>query len=111
MKFVNLTPHSIMVADKNGEHAFAPDGTIARTTEATEPTASIGGFEIEAVRTGDVIGLPDPAPGTTFIVSMVVATHPAVRGRSDVVAPNTGPTAIRNDKGHILAVRGFRLFV
>jgi hypothetical protein len=25
----------------------------------------------------------------------------------DVVAPDTGPDAVRNDQGHIVAVRGF----
>ena len=37
-----------------------------------------------------------------FIVSGMVLS--AVRNRQDVFAPDTGPTATRNEKGHIVGV-------
>ncbi|RME25645.1 MAG: hypothetical protein D6800_07370, partial [Candidatus Zixiibacteriota bacterium] len=51
---------------------------------------------------GDVEGLPDPQDGTVYLVSSMVLS--AVRGRRDVVAPDTGPTAIRDETGRITAV-------
>lgn len=41
-----------------------------------------------------------------FSVSSLVAQ--AVVGREDVVAPDTGPTAIRDEAGRIVAVRRFQ---
>jgi hypothetical protein len=51
-----------------------------------------------------VIDLPEPIEGTAFIVSGLVA---GAVSRSDVFSPATGPKdeAIRNDKGHIIAVK------
>lgn len=54
---------------------------------------------------GEVTGLPDAEWGVLIIVSAMVrelASH-----RKDVISPDTGPSAIRNDKGHIIAVKGF----
>jgi hypothetical protein len=45
-------------------------------------------------------------PWTMYIVSLVVARHPDVVGRYDVVCPGTGPNdgAIRDEQGRIVAV-------
>lgn len=43
--------------------------------------------------------------GKTYVVSALVLAHCA--GRKDVVAPDTGPTAVRDGNSHIAAVRGF----
>ena len=57
-----------------------------------------------------VDGLPDPVEGITFIVSGMVrdalSALPAWLQRPDVYAPDTGADAIRNEHGHIVAVRG-----
>jgi hypothetical protein len=56
---------------------------------------------------GEVIGLPKHADGidnTTIPVivsSMVLA---AVPGRANTYAPDTGPSAIRDANGHVVAV-------
>ena len=55
-------------------------------------------------------GLPYPVEGLTFIVSGMVrdalSALPARLSRPDVYAPDTGSDAIRNEKGHIVSVRG-----
>lgn len=43
-------------------------------------------------------------PHTIYVVSALVASRCA--GRPDVYSPDTGPTAIRDDEGRIVAVRG-----
>ena len=50
----------------------------------------------------EVKELPDPEPGTIYLVSSMVLA--AVPDRTDVFAPDSGPTATRNDKGHVVAV-------
>jgi hypothetical protein len=106
MNFVNLTPHAIVIRLVDGtDLTIAPSGKIARVDEMPNVhTGDINGIPIMA-RTvfGQVIDLPEPTEGVGYIVSGLVA---GVVYRSDVFAPATGPkdNAIRNDKGHIVAV-------
>jgi hypothetical protein len=72
----------------------------------------INGHQVTIVRTefGEVKNLPEPQVGTICVVSIIVAQ--AVRGqRYDVVAPDTGPTAVRftdgPQKGQVKGVRRF----
>ena len=125
MKFVNCTPHAISVF---GFGTIPATGIVPRcATERSEAPALMGwvdtlsgddfvpaeGFDgcepavIRLVRqtVGQVTGLPDVAPDTIYIVSGMVLS--ALNGtRPDVVAPDTGPDAIR-ENGQIVAVRGF----
>lgn len=106
MNFVNLTPHAITVRLNDGSDlTFPPSGKIARVDEMPNVhTGDINGIPIMA-RTvfGEVIDLPEPTEGIGYIVSGLVA---GVVYRADVFAPATGPkdNAIRNEKGHIIAV-------
>ena len=109
MTFSNLTPHSIRVADEDGNIVLdiAPSGDQARCSASCE---AVGEFEvIPIVRSvfGPVEGLPEPAEDTIYIVSSLVAQQCA--GREDVVAPDTGPTAVR-EGGQVVAVRRFQRF-
>ena len=49
---------------------------------------------------------PLQEPVVIFIVSSLVAQ--AIAGRKDIVAPDTGPTAIRDEDGQIKAVTRFQ---
>jgi len=102
---VNLTPHAITVRTDAGDRTFQPCGTVARVSQDTMDAGFVAGIPVVKKTTGQVTGLPDPAADTVYIVSAMVLA--AVSDRSDVFAPDTGSTAIRNDKGHIVAVRGF----
>jgi hypothetical protein len=65
----------------------------------------MGGVRLVRQTTGQVSGLPEAQPDTIYIVSGMVLA--AMNGsRPDVVAPDTGPDAIR-ENGQIVAVRGF----
>lgn len=99
MKFINLTPHAIVLNDGT---IFEPAGTVARVS------ASFTGFDTDGVCRqvfGDVENLPEPQECTLYIVSAMVL---AASGRADLIAPATGhPLAVRNEKGQIVSVPGF----
>jgi len=102
MKFINLTPHAISV---EGLGTFPASGEVARVSTVQTVVGEVAGVVTYKQSFGDVVGLPSPAEGTVYIVSGLVIS--AVVGRSDVVAPDTGSTATRNDKGHIISVKNF----
>ena len=98
MKFVNCTPHAIVL--NNGE-TFEPSGHIARVS-ARFVTLENGLFAQEF---GEIQGLPEPEDGTFFIVSAMVLGSTS---RADLVAPATGhPDVKRNEAGQIISVPGF----
>ncbi|MGL6099395.1 MAG: hypothetical protein ACRC0G_07205 [Fusobacteriaceae bacterium] len=123
-KIVNATPHDITLILGEAKITFPKSGIVARvscieTPEGTKtldsrdlevrhyPKGFIQVLEIPMVsnRFGEVKGLPEEAHDVMYIVSAMVLN--ANSGRGDLVTPNTGVTAERNDKGHIVAVRSF----
>jgi hypothetical protein len=104
----NLTPHAISLADAAGEivATIPPSGVVARVAVTyREVGAAIFAGSSAAVvvaEYGAVEGLP-PVGGGPYLVSGLVLG--AVRGRDDVYAPDTGPTAVRDAAGRIVAVR------
>ena len=99
MNFVNLTPHDIVL---NSGEVYASAG-VARVRAAYSNFDENG--ICEAVF-GEVTGLPEPKPGTIYIVSGIVMQ--ALKGkRDDVVAPATAhPECVRLN-GHPVSVPGF----
>jgi len=101
--FINCTPHPIVV---EGLGTLAPSGIVPRVGTVRAPATTIGGVRLVRTVKGGVEGLPDGIAGVYLVVSGMVLD--ALGGsRPDVVAPDTGADAIRNEKGHIVAVRGF----
>jgi hypothetical protein len=100
---INCTPHAITLRTPQGDITFPPSGTVARVTmtETVVRTCAVTGVEVIRRTPGEVTGLPED--GTPCIVSaMVLAALPP--GTPGVYAPDTGATAIRDEKGHIMAV-------
>jgi hypothetical protein len=65
------------------------------------------GIPIVRQHFGQIENLPEPTDGVIYITSSLVAQ---AAQRVDVVSPDTGPTAIR-ENGQIVAVRGLQAFV
>jgi hypothetical protein len=114
MKLVNLTPHAINLADENGQvvATIPPSGMVARVAANQQVVGSIelgDGKTIQVVQSvfGQPEGLPEKEEGTVLVVSSLVAQ---VAMRDDLLAPDTGPTAVRDGEGRILAVRRFQKF-
>jgi len=106
---INLTPHAITLRAADGaDTVIPPSGTVARVSSTPGALEAVAGIPVPVAGMqtfGGVEGLPEPTPGTLFIVSAMVLA--ALRGsRPDVVGPGTGPNdgAVRNEKGHIAAV-------
>lgn len=107
VSFVNLTPHPIVIRRADGtDTTFVPSGKVARVDEtANSIVGDIEGIPVLAKsQFTQVIDLPEPEEGVVFIVSGLVAGQVS---RNDVFSPATGPKddAIRNEKGHIVAVK------
>ncbi|MCL6577663.1 hypothetical protein [Kyrpidia sp.] len=111
MHLVNLTPHDIVVFSGNGEKVVIPkSGQTVRITSVAVPASYVlvGTTEIPLVETrfGDIEGLPDPKSDVLYVVSALAAQAAAAQGRTDVVAPDTGPeSAVRDENGNIIGVR------
>lgn len=119
MKFVNLTPHEISV-DKDAVRISIPstgDCRVAVKAVDDGDTLEILNeagmkFKVPLVRNnyGDIEGLPKQEPDTVYIVSLIVLNALKTKGRlgyrPDVVAPDTGKSAIR-EAGKIIAVTQF----
>lgn len=106
MNIINLTPHPIVLDVDGTQTTFPTSGSIARVSQTTTGTGMfIAGAEISTSTFGSV-EMPTPQENTMFIVSAMVLT--ALSGsRKDVIAPKTDATAIRNEAGHIIAVKGW----
>jgi hypothetical protein len=102
-RLVNLTPHAITIRAGDCDLTVPPSGQVARVTSREVPGDPIGNVPTVRREWGAVDGLPEPAPGTVYLVSSLVLEH--VHGRDDVVAPDTGPTAVRDAAGQVVAVR------
>lgn len=107
MEFINLCPHAIRVMGDDGNVVtFPPSGAVARVSAKPTPLPSVAGFRLVRNEFGPVQGLPAPQEGVIYIVSGMVLS--ALAGtRPDVVAPDTGPTQVRNAAGQTDYVTGF----
>lgn len=105
VKFVNCTPHAVTVLVPKGFISYPASGVVARVDTLRKEIPNDIGFRLVRQTFGNVVDLPEPADGTVYIVSGMVLA--ALNGsRIDVVAPDTGPDAVR-ENGQIVAVRGF----
>ena len=104
VRFVNLTPHSVTILREGREPLTIPSSGVVRVG-----TTSLRVYTVESIpcvrqEYSEIDRLPDPVPGTMYIVSLIALQ--AIEGRSDVCAPATGPNdgAVRDDRGQIVAV-------
>jgi hypothetical protein len=103
---VNLTPHPISIyRDRKVEdgpaEVIAPSGKVARVAVIELGTGSSrhSGRNYELVEYGHVHDLPQPVPGTDYIVSLVVAL---ACHRDDLLAPFV---EVRNAEGTMIGCR------
>jgi len=97
MKFVNYTPHTIVLND----------GREFKSLGIARVEASFTDIVLDVCEQvfGAVQGLPDADGKVRVIVSGMVLGASA---RGDLVAPATGhPDTVRNEKGHIVSVPCF----
>src|SRR3990172_4028987 len=73
---VNCTPHDITLFDADGKTELvtfkAEKGREARVSETDESFGARYGVELKKRTYGSIVGLPEPAAGTYYIVSLIV---------------------------------------
>jgi len=117
VEVVNLTPHDIHVwKDGKVVGTFPRSGKVARLREQYQRVDEVLGVEVverkyEAVevvsKDGKVEELPPVRKGVFYLVSALVL---AAVARPDLLAPDTGVGAVRDDKGRIVGTRRFVVF-
>jgi hypothetical protein len=106
MNIINLTPHAIVIVKDDGSRlTLPPTSPTARIQQHNAVYQFVDDIPVSQVVYGEVEHLPAPQPDTIYIVSAMVAQQ--CRERTDVMAPDTGATAMRDAAGQIVAVRGF----
>lgn len=99
---LNLTPHAITLRLPDGQDVtLSPSGRVARVSMVEETIGTMAGVPLIRRRPGPVIGLPD-GDEPCIVSAMVLAALPS--GSPGVYAPDTGPTAIRDERGLVVAV-------
>lgn len=89
MKLINLTPHAITISTDTENCQIPPSGEVAcvethHTPHLLITTDDGHRINIETVRQGAILGLPERQPNTFYIVSSDVAHH---ANRRDVIYP------------------------
>lgn len=112
VSLLNLTPHPITIRTTDGSDVTVPpSGIVARVESEEYETGNLFpeiGASVPVVtrRFGRVVDLPERDDYHYYIVSSLVleALRNAGEDRPDVFAPDTGPSAIRDGDGRVVAV-------
>nr|DAN79510.1 MAG TPA: hypothetical protein [Caudoviricetes sp.] len=100
---INLTPHDIRIVVNGNTLTFPKTGTVARVSVTTQVIGEELGIPVVVTNYGNVENVP--VAGTEkFLVSAMVLARLGKEYQGWAFAPDTGATAIRNDKGQIEAV-------
>lgn len=90
-KFVNLTPHALVLRTADGDITVPPSGQQARVATKSGAVSAREGIPVlvaSPTSYGSVEGIPEPVEGTFYLVSALVLGRVS---RPDVFAPGTGP--------------------
>ena len=103
-KLINMTPHDVVVYDDGGEImvTIPASGQIARCAETSSPAGEFNGIPLVRKDYGDIVGLPDEAPDTMYIVSGLVSAAGAKLGRRDLYSP---ADLVRNSTGAVVGCK------
>lgn len=110
MKLINLTPHVVTIIGDFSVQDISTSGSIARVIMKSERIGTvIKNVPLVAQRLECVVGLPEPQPNVSYIVSSLVLQALKAQGiqRNDCYAPDTSPDGIvKNYGGKTMGVRG-----
>lgn len=108
IKIMNCTPHEIVYHEEHDGFvevtSFPPSGIVPRVETIEYEAEPVNGFKCVTQSSFQVSGLPEYQEDTFLIVSAIAF---AASDRKDIIAPDTGKCAKRNDKGQIVAVTRF----
>lgn len=102
MTIINMTPHPVMIVDREGNEIkrFETAGQI-RLASQTVAGEAIEGIPTSKTVFGEAVGLPEePEHGKYYIVSQLVKS--ALPGRRDLLVP---AEVVRDASGNIIGCR------
>lgn len=105
-KILNYMLHTLNIELSTGEHIAIESSGVARCSVKNAVVDEVDGVPVVSAEYGDVTGLPESQDGVVYVVSMLVAQR---AGRADVLSPDSGPSAIR-ENGQVVAVRNLVRF-
>ena len=114
---LNLTPHEIVIVEEDGAEvvSFPASGAVARVSVTEKVTGMVrfDGIPVDIISStfGEVEGLPnlsDLEGHERFLVSSMVLDQLGPEWSGIAFAPDTGKTAVRNEKNHIVGVTRLR---
>ncbi len=109
VRLVNLCPHALTIQLQDRQIVLPAEKESARVATQRVPADAVAGVPVSRVLNLETTGLPAPVQGTFYVVSMVV--YQANPARADLLCPDTSPEgAVRDEKGQIVAVRGFATY-
>src|SRR5690554_6307458 len=87
MRIINLTPHAVTLVTASGDEVVVPpQETPVRIPTTTTPAGEVNGIPVVVERLGDADSvLPEPQPGTVYVVARPVAERAG--HRTDLVVP------------------------
>ena len=105
MRIANLTPHEVKIVDGgNNVVAVFPSDGVARASQHDVLVDEINSIPVVKTEFGEVLGLPEPAEDTVFIVSRITVEAACAQGLStDDLLITSG--AVRDDQGRIVGCR------
>ena len=105
MYVINRTPHHVEIRTPDGNISVRPSGIVARVATTEESLPWVGSIPIVRRTFGKVEGIDGIPEEAICIVSSLVLEAAKAQGCADrLYAPDTGPTAIRDESGQIVAV-------
>jgi hypothetical protein len=115
MKVINLTGHFVTVVDWQdrvvANYEPEPRHLTARPSfefERTDPELLDRTMPIRDAAVSHITHLPEPEDDTIIITGTTTALLAGMLfDRDDVVCPDTGRTAVRDDNGKVIGVRRF----
>ena len=99
-KFVNLLGHDITISGY-GTLTKSVNPCFVKTNQ--EIIGKLANIPIASTVFNEIVNLPEAEEGTYYIVSRITMDYVPV-GREDVFCVDTGPTAVRDENGQVIAV-------
>lgn len=103
---VNLTPHTVTVFSGETPVLVLESTGVARAAQHDEACEPVEGIPTVRSVFGAVENLPEPQPGTWFVVSIITANAARAANRStDDLLVTSNP--VRDAEGRIIGCRAF----
>ena len=103
-RIINCTPHVINVLTEEGIIDFPTSGIVPRVSVTRTQVGTINNIPVYGTVLGEIENLHEPVEGIIRIVSMMIAEHPSVKYRDDLIYPGE---LVRDESGKPIGCKGF----